>query len=235
VASPFDDQAASYDRWYATPLGQLVDRVEKEAIFALLPDLHGRRILEVGCGTGNISLELARRGARVMGLDVSGAMLAAAQQKAQHHSFPLAWIRSEAAALPFPQNSFDGVIAILALDFMADRSGVVQEMVRVLAPGGFLLLALLNRYSLWTLKRLLKAWFASSIWRGVRFISPGELKCLLVTIGNLEEIRQRQAVYFPPLANPHLLKYCPSLERLGHGLRLPFGAFLVAGARKRAF
>ena len=47
VAPAFDDQAAVYDRWYATPLGQLVDRVEKEAIFALLPDLAGRRVLEV--------------------------------------------------------------------------------------------------------------------------------------------------------------------------------------------
>jgi ubiquinone/menaquinone biosynthesis C-methylase UbiE len=235
VASSFDDQVASYDRWDATPLGQLVDQVEKDAIFALLPDLHGRRVLEVGCGTGNISLELARRGARVAGLDVSGPMLSAAQQAASQLGLPIAWIRGEAAALPFPQQSFDGVISILALDFMPDRPGVVGEMVQVLRPGGFLLLALLNRYSLWTLKRLLKAWFTPSLWRGVRFISPNELTRLLVTNHNLEEIHQRQAVYFPPLANPRLLQYFPSLERLGHGLRLHLGAFLVAAARKRAF
>jgi ubiquinone/menaquinone biosynthesis C-methylase UbiE len=234
VASSFDDQAAAYDRWYATPLGQLVDRVEKAAIFALLPDLYGRRVLEVGCGTGNISLELARRGARVVGLDVSGPMLAAAQHQARQQEVPLAWVRGGAAALPFLQQSFDGVIAILALDFISDRPGVVREMVRVLRPGGFLLLALLNRYSLWTLKRLLKAWLAPSLWRGVWFISPGELKKLLVTSENLEEISQHQAVYFPPLAHPSLLHYYPSMERLGRQLRLPIGAFLVAAARKWA-
>jgi ubiquinone/menaquinone biosynthesis C-methylase UbiE len=235
VASSFDDQVASYDRWYATPLGQLVDQVEKDAIFALLPDLHGRRVLEVGCGTGNISLELARRGARVVGLDVSGPMLSAAQQAANQLGLTIAWIKGEAAALPLPQQSFDGVMSILALDFMADRPGVVEEMVRVLRPGGFLLLALLNRYSLWTLKRLLKDWFTPSLWRGVRFISAGELTQLLVANHNLEEIHQRQAVYFPPLANPCLLRYYHSLERLSHGLGLPLGAFLVAAARKRAF
>ena len=234
MSSSFDDRVASYDRWYATPLGQLVDRVEKEAIFALLRDLHGRQVLEVGCGTGNISLALASRGARVIGLDVSGPMLAAVAQKAQQHGLPLAWIRSGAAALPFPRNSFDGVISILALDFMADRPGVLREMVRVLRPGGFLLLAMLNRYSLWTLKRLLKAWFKPSLWREVHFITPGELRRLLGTSGNLEEINQIQAVYFPPLAHPSLVQYYPSLERLGQALRLPCGAFLVAAARKRA-
>jgi ubiquinone/menaquinone biosynthesis C-methylase UbiE len=233
MASSFDDQVASYNRWYATPLGQLVDRVEKEAIFALLPDLRGRRVLEVGCGTGNISLELARRGAAVVGLDVSGPMLAAAHQRAREQSFSAAWIRGGAAALPFPRNSFDGVISILALDFMADRPGILREMVRVLRPGGFLLLALLNRYSLWTLKRLLRAWLAPSLWRGVRFITPGKLKQLLATNQNLEEIHQGQAVYFPPLAPTSLVQYYPSLERLGHRLQLPFGAFLVAAARKR--
>lgn len=44
----FDDQAAAYDRWYATPLGALADRVEKEALFALMPPVARLRLLEVG-------------------------------------------------------------------------------------------------------------------------------------------------------------------------------------------
>jgi ubiquinone/menaquinone biosynthesis C-methylase UbiE len=235
MASSFDDQAPSYDRWYSTPLGQLVDRVEKEAIFAHLPDLHDRLVLEIGCGTGIISLALARRGARMVGLDASGPMLAAAAQKAGQHGLPLAWIRGGAATLPFPNQSFDGVISVLAPDFMADRPAVVEEMVRVLRPGGFLLLAMLNRYSLWTLKRLIKAWFKPSLWRKVQFITSGELKQLLISIQNLEEIRQSQAVYFPPLSHLSLLRHYSVLESLGRQLHLPTGAFLVAAARKRAF
>jgi ubiquinone/menaquinone biosynthesis C-methylase UbiE len=235
VAPAFDDQAAAYDRWYATPLGQLVDRVEKEAIFALLPELSSRRILEVGCGTGNITLPLACRGARVVGLDVTSPMLAAAQRRARQQGISLAWIRGQADALPFPGHSFDGVISILALDFMADRPEVLREMVRVLRPGGFLVLALLNRYSLWTLNRILRAWFKPSWWRGVQFITPRELGRLLVGHPELEAIRHRQAVYFPPLAHPWLVQHYPALERLGRQLHLPFGAFLVASARKQAF
>jgi ubiquinone/menaquinone biosynthesis C-methylase UbiE len=233
MAPGFDDQAASYDRWYATPLGQLVDRVEKEAIFALLPELAGRQVLEVGCGTGNISLALGRRGARVVGLDLSGPMLAAGKRQTSQLCLPLAWIRGGAAALPFPKRSFDGVISILALDFMDDRPGVLREMVRVLRPGGFLLLAMLNRYSLWTLKRILKACFKPSLWRGVWFITPGGLKHLLAGHPDLEGIRYRQAVFFPPSANSPLLPHYPALESLGSQWQLPFGAFQVAAARKR--
>ncbi|MBW1991819.1 MAG: class I SAM-dependent methyltransferase [Deltaproteobacteria bacterium] len=169
--STFDEQAAVYDQWYATPLGQLVDRVEKEALFALLPGLPGRLVLDVGCGTGNISLALASHGAQVVGVDSSAPMLTAARKKAARLGWDITWIRASARQLPFGKESFDGVVCVLALDFISDRAGVLQEMVRVLRRGGFLAVAVLNRYSLWTLKRVIRAWFRPSLWREVR--SPG--------------------------------------------------------------
>ena len=229
----FDDQVAAYDRWYATPLGQLADRVEKEVLFALLPEVQGRRVLEVGCGTGNISLALARRGARVVGLDSSGPMLAAARDKARREGLSLTWIRGLAGQLPCANESFDGVLCILALDFIDDRPGALGEMVRVLRPGGFLSVAVLNRYSLWTLKRVLRAWFKPSLWRQVHFTTPKELKRLLAGCEELVEIHLRQAVYFPPWANRQALRYYPHLERLGNMLNLKSGAFLAAVARKK--
>jgi ubiquinone/menaquinone biosynthesis C-methylase UbiE len=232
MSPDFDDQVAAYERWYATPLGQLVDRVEKEAVWTLLPELQRRRVLEVGCGTGNISLELACRGAQVVGLDASGPMLAAGQDKGRRQGFSLTLIQGLAGDLPFPEAVFDGVISILALDFIPDRPGALREMVRVLRPGGFLVLALLNRYSLWTLKRMLRSCIKPSFWRGVQFITPRALQRLLASHPDLVEIRHRRAVYFPPLAHPGLLPYYPNMERLGQNLHLPTGAFLVAAARK---
>ena len=128
MGAPFDDQAAAYNRWYATPLGQMVDRVEKEALFSLVPEVQGRRVLEVGCGTGNISLALAHRGARLVGLDASGPMLARAQDKAGRQGLAITWVRGLASGLPFADGSFAGVMCILALDFMADRQKVLQEL-----------------------------------------------------------------------------------------------------------
>jgi ubiquinone/menaquinone biosynthesis C-methylase UbiE len=229
----FDDQAAVYDRWYATPLGQLVDRLEKEAIFALLPQVEGRRVLDVGCGTGNISLPLAHRGAQVVGLDASVPMLARARDKAGRQDLSITWVTGVAGQLPFDDESFDGVVCILALDFMADRPKAVQEMVRVLRPGGFLTVAVLNRFSLWTLKRVIRAWFRPSLWREVTFSTSRELWRLLLSHPEIGAIQGRQAVYFPPWKNPHLMRYFPYLENLGKKLHLPTGAFLAAAARKK--
>jgi ubiquinone/menaquinone biosynthesis C-methylase UbiE len=234
MAASFDDQAAAYDSWYATPLGQLVDRVEQAAVWSLWPEIPGQRVLEVGCGTGNLSLALSRRGAAVVGLDCSGPMLGRAQAKAICQGLPAAWVRGRAFPLPFAHEVFDGVLCHLALDFMADRELALKEMVRVLRPGGFLSVAMLTRYSLWTLQRVVRAWFKPSLWRGVRFITPGELRRLLSSQPELADIRIRQAVYFPPWQNRRLLCYYPYLEKLGQKLNLSTGAFLAAGARKRS-
>jgi SAM-dependent methyltransferase len=128
--------------------------------------------------------------------------------------------------------SFDGVMCILALDFMTDRETVLQEMVRVLRPGGFVSVAMLNRFSLWTLKRVVRVWFKPSLWREVRFITPGKLWRLLSSHPELADIRTRQAVYFPPCKNRHLVRYYPYLENLGNKLNLATGAFLAVVARK---
>mgnify|MGYP000288939529 CR=1 FL=1 len=232
-SAAFDSQAAAYDRWYATPLGQLTDRVEKEALFGILPSVQGRLLLEVGCGTGNITLALARRGARVVGLDASRPMLAAARRREREAPGVAGWLQGRAESLPFPAHTFDGVLSALALDFMADRLGAVREMVRVLRPGGFLAVAVLNRHSLWTLKRRGRAWLKASLWRGVHFLTPGGLLQLIWAGGDWEAVHLKPAVYFPPWGGALAVRGYARLERLAQHLRLPGGAVVVAVARKK--
>ncbi len=232
MGSAFDDQAAAYDSWFATPLGRLVDEVEKQAIFRLTPEVEGRRILEIGCGTGNFSLALAHKRAKVVGFDCSSPMLARAQEKVSRQDLDLTLVRGLASHLPFVDESFDGVMCILAMDFMTEREIALREMVRVLRFGGFLLVGMLNRFSLWSAERAIKAWFKPSLWREVRFITHRELRRLLSAPLELTAIRTGQAIYFPPWASRRLLPGYPYLENLGAGLTLPTGAFLVAAATK---
>jgi SAM-dependent methyltransferase len=94
----------------------------------------GLRALDVGCGTGALTAELAGRlgGAAVSAVDPSDAFVAASRAR-----FPGLDIRAAAAErLPFPDGTFDLVLAQLVVHFMADPVAGLREMARVARPGG---------------------------------------------------------------------------------------------------
>ena len=227
------EQVEAYDRWYATPLGQWADRLEKQAVFELLPPLNGLRILEAGCGTGSFTLDLAAQGARVVGLDRSAAMLSRAGTKVRGGPEVMAWVQGDLGQLPFPAGSFAGAVAILSLDFMASREAALSELARVLRPGGFLVIGVLNRFSLWTLKRVVRSWFRPSLWNEVNFLEARDLIGLLRQTGAFQQFRWRRAIYFPPVIFPGWRRLIPSWERLGALLYPGAAAFLALSAWKR--
>jgi len=101
-------------------------------------------VLDVAAGTGRLSLALLRQvrcEARIVGVDRSRRMLTQARQATLVYDDRVAFIQEDAEALSFPRNCFDCVTCLEALEFMRDPQAVVKEMVRVLKPGGILLLS----------------------------------------------------------------------------------------------
>ena len=95
-----------------------------------------RAALDVGCGTGVITEELARLSeARVVGLDLERGMLAFAHRQGGG----VAYVQGDAHALPFPGGSFGVVVCHYLLLWLADPARAVQEMARVVRPGGAIL------------------------------------------------------------------------------------------------
>jgi ubiquinone/menaquinone biosynthesis C-methylase UbiE len=109
------------------------------AIVNLAGDVAGRRILDAGCGSGPIAATLRDRGATVTGFDSSAAMLELASRRlgpdADLHLADLS------DPLPFPDDTFDDVIAALVLHYLEDWAGPLAELRRVLKPGGRLIVA----------------------------------------------------------------------------------------------
>ena len=104
-------------------------------------DLHpGLQVLDVGCGTGTATVQMAKKvmpQGTVTGLDPSRDMLAQAQHQAQASRLPnTEWVLASAEALPFVDQQFDRISAFFSLRNMQDWRIGLNEMRRVLNPGG---------------------------------------------------------------------------------------------------
>lgn len=104
----------------------------------------GQRVLEVACGTGVLARTVAQRvgpkGA-VSALDINPAMLAVARHRGPH---TIDWREGAAEALPYGEGEFDVVVSQFGLMLFPDPSAALREMMRVLAPGGQLAVAVLD-------------------------------------------------------------------------------------------
>lgn len=218
-----------YADWRESALGKVTERIEQKAIFGLAGDLRGKRVLDVGCGDGSYSILAAQRGAHVVGVDLSFGMLESAQRRAKACGVCVQWCQASAESLPFPSGSFDVVMAVTLLCFVKEPLLAAREASRVLRLGGSLVVGELGRYSSWALLRKLRAWFGSSLWRGVHFWTAGQFRELLRHAG-LQFRASHACVYYPPIGLAALIlgSYDGSFSFLG-----PIGAaFLAISADK---
>jgi ubiquinone/menaquinone biosynthesis C-methylase UbiE len=121
-------------RWYARNTGRDTRRFIETAnqISGLLPE--GSAVLEVAPGPGYLAVELARRGYRVTGLDISRTFVDIAAHNAQRAGVSAEFTHGDVADMPFASNSFDYVVCVAAFKNFPDPVAGLNEMYRVLKP-----------------------------------------------------------------------------------------------------
>jgi ubiquinone/menaquinone biosynthesis C-methylase UbiE len=132
-------------RWYARLTGKSLPQFQKEAkkIAEELPQ--GSSVLEVAPGPGYLSVELAKFGLRVTGLDISHSFVKMARENAAAAGVTVDFQQGNASAMPFADASFDFVICRAAFKNFSEPVKAINEMVRVLKPGGRALIHDLDR------------------------------------------------------------------------------------------
>jgi SAM-dependent methyltransferase len=136
-----------YERWWRPGWGRVLKgftgpgMAEEVRIARLMMGLGaGDTVLDVACGPGNFSREFARVAGTeglVVGLDASRTMLERGMQELRGSGLSnLAFVRGDATALPFPDASFDGICCFGALYLIPEPFAALDEMTRVLKPGG---------------------------------------------------------------------------------------------------
>ena len=237
----FDDWPERYDRWFSTPVGKAVLKYELELILELLRPGRGERILDAGSGTGIFTREFLALGAKVVGLDISLAMLVRAAETAALREAPVdqgpmllcsgekgpalyySGVTADMTTLPFADGSFDKSVSVTALEFVADEKRAVAELFRVTKPGGAVVVATLNSLSPWAARRSANARRdPESIFNRVFFRSPAQLLAATLVPGIV-----RTAVHFGKEDDPATFD---RNEREGEGRET--GAFVAARWQK---
>lgn len=201
VRSMFDRIAPVYDAMNRVMTAGLDQRWRRATVAAVVRP--GDRVLDACCGTGDLAVAAVRAGAReVVGLDFSPRMLERARAKQQ----VVTWLEGDVLALPFADSGFDSATVGFGVRNVADLSGALDELRRVLKPGGRLGILEITTptgllapfYRLWfdrvvpLLGKLLKGGSAYTYLPASvrRFPGPEELKKLMEDAG-FEQVEYR--------------------------------------------
>ncbi len=210
--------ATDYDAWYDTPRGRWIGDAEYRLLQRTVQPRTGESLLDVGCGTGWFTRRMAQLpGVQVTGLDINPEWLAYARTRDSVSGY----VKGDALALPFADNSVDGVVSIAALCFTTDWRRAVGEVVRV--SRGRFAIGMLNRHSL--LWRQKGRGGGSGAYRGACWVTPDELRGSVTGLP-VTDVRLRSAVFLP------------SGSLLARGVEailppsLAWGAFLVLAGKK---
>ena len=210
--------AAEYEAWYGSPRGCWIGESEFNLASRQLSARPRETLLDVGCGTGWFTRRFAQQGLHVTGLDSNPEWLAYARA----NSDPvLRWVGGDALELPFRDASFDHVLSIAALCFVADEHQAVAEIVRV-AKRDFVI-GWLNRTSV--LYREKGRHGGRGAYRGARWHTADEVRALFsgMPVCNLA---MRSSVFLPSGT-----RWARLLER-GLPNTLPWGGLLMLRGEK---
>lgn len=141
--SPAEGFASLADTYDARIAGHATILLEQTETLAALPRLGGKRVADIGCGTGRYVLRLPELGAsESLGIDLSPQMLAIARKKAARGERDVKLARGDLlGSLPLPDASLDVAICAMTLTFVDDLGRALENLARTLAPGGVLVVS----------------------------------------------------------------------------------------------
>lgn len=227
ATSPFDAAAADYDVTFSS---SVLGKAMRQAVWRRLDHSFdaGDRVLELGCGTGEDAVYLARRGVQVVATDRSAAMVDVARQKvAAANLEALVDVRNTTIEeLDGEGNTYDGVLSNFgALNCVADLPEVARDLAVCLRPGGLAVLCVMGPLVPWEW-----AWFlirgrpreafrrlrSSVRWRGleVRYPAISTLRLAFEPAFELRRVGAVGALLPPSYAEPWALKHPRLVARL---------------------
>lgn len=129
--------------WEAGDFAEIAKHIETaaEAFVERLNIQPGMKVLDVACGSGNLAVLAAKKGAEVTGIDIAANLVEAAKTRADKEGLTIQFDEGDAEAMPYPDNSFDLVMTMYGAMFAPRPEIVADELIRVCKPGGRIAMA----------------------------------------------------------------------------------------------
>ena len=185
----YDDAAAAWwsddRRWVRTLKNMVPGRL---SWFDGLVDWRGADVLDLGCAGGFMAEALARRGAKVTGIDPAAKAIEAARAHAAGEGLDIRYDVGTGEDMPYPDAAFDVAVCVDVLEHVADLDRVLAQTFRVLRPGGRFLFDTINRNALSRLATITVAedvlgLLPKGTHDPAKFIRPAELRAALHRAG----------------------------------------------------
>ncbi len=208
-------------QFYESPLGRVARGLIRQRVHAFWPDVAGRRVLALGYGTPFLGpmLDKAERVVAVMP-DRQGVIRWPAGKPGQV-------ALSEETALPLPDNAFDRILLVHAVESSEQIRPMLREVWRVVADGGRIIVVVPNRRGVWA--RLERTPFG----HGHPFSQPQLARLLRDNL--FVPVRSGFALYMPPFRRPLLRRLAAPWERFGARWTPPFGGVALCEAEKQVY
>lgn len=186
----------------------------------------GAKVLDVGCGTGDYTFLLARRGLDMTGVDLSPNSIKSARQKAAKLDLnQIPFLTSDGELLrEIPGDSFDGVISFSALRYVPDLSSALKAIRRVLKPGGKAVLDFPNRHCPWF--KLLKNRFGVETHIHDHHYSTREISDFFRDAG-FSAVKMKRILFTPYITPPFLLPFFKLIDLAGEKSPLNHAAAII--------
>jgi len=179
------------DTWMAGDFGQIARYSVKgaEDFVDRLEISRGTRVLDVACGTGNLAIPAARKGAQVIGVDIAPNLVDQARQRAAGEGLPATFEEGDAEQLPYADAQFDLVMSMFGAMFAPRPERVASELARVCRRGGTMAMA--N----WTPEGFVGKMFSLTS----RFVPPPQGIPAPILWGSEKVVRERLGAYAPKI------------------------------------
>jgi SAM-dependent methyltransferase len=154
----------------------------------------GKRVLDVGCGNGYVLAQYARYGAEVFGIDLTETAVELSRRRFELGGLKGKFSLTDGDSIPYPDASFDIVCSMGVLHHIADPRPMIREIMRVLRPGGQIILMLYYRYSykrlvVLPLKRLVMSRYRGKSMADIVNMNDGD-DCPLAKLYNKTEVKE---------------------------------------------